>query len=208
MPFRDRIDAGHRLAATLATLELPGPLVMGLPRGGLVLAAEVADALGAPLDVVVVRKVRDPENPGLALGAVGEDGVQVSSQPLLDEAGVDRERFERLAAEEEVGVRDQLARYRAARPAIDVGGRVVVVVDDGLTTGASASVAAEVVRRRGAARIVIAVPVSPPEAAETVRAFAEVVCLETPKLMLSLDEWYEELPDVSDDEVVSILSTR
>ena len=206
MPFLDRADAARRLAAMLSTLELPDPVVVGLPRGGLVVAAEVAHVLVAPLDVIVVRKVRDPENPGLALGAVGEDAVRVSSRPLLEEAGVDPERFERLAAEEEVGVREQVARYRAVRPPIALDGRVVVAVDDGLTTGASASVAAEVVRRRGAERIVIAVPVSPPEAAAAVRAFAEVVCLETPGLMLSLDEWYEDLPDVSEDDVVAILA--
>jgi predicted phosphoribosyltransferase len=207
MPFRDRTDAGLQLARALSELDLPDPVVVGLPRGGLVLAAEVAGALGAPLDVVVVRKVRDPANPALALGAVGESGIRVSSRPLLEEAGVDEERFEQLAANEEVELRVQLERYRTVRPAVPLDGRVVVVVDDGLTTGASASVAATVVRGRDAVRVILAVPVSPPEAAEAVRArFDEVVCLETPELMLSLDEWYADLPDVTDDEVVALLA--
>jgi len=206
MPFRDRTDAGDQLARALAELDLPGPVVVGLPRGGLVVAAQVAGSLGAPLDVVVVRKVRDPENAALALGAVGEGGVRVANPTLLEEAGVGEERYERLAADEEIGLRAQLERYRAVRPAIPLDDRVVIVVDDGLTTGASASVAATVVRGRDAARVILAVPVSPPEAAETVRAsFDEVVCLETPELMLSLDEWYEDLPDVTDDEVVALL---
>jgi predicted phosphoribosyltransferase len=207
MPFRDRTDAGKRLARALLELDLADPVVMGLPRGGIVVAAEVARTLEAPLGLVFVRKIEDPENPGLALGAVGEGGARIANRPLMEEAGIDTARFDRLVLEEETRLRAQLARYRQGRSPIPLNDRVVVVVDDGLTTGASASVAASVVKTRGARRIVLAIPVSPPEAVEAVGGvFDDVVCLETPPLLLALDEWYEELPDVSDDQVIALLS--
>jgi predicted phosphoribosyltransferase len=208
MPFRDRTDAGKQLARALIARDLPDPVIVGLPRGGVVVAAEVARALNAPLDVVLVRKVEHPDSPGLALGAVGEDGARIANRPLMEEGGIDAERFEDLAAAEARRLGAQLALYREARLPVQLDDRVVVVTDDGLTTGASASVAASVVSGRRAARVILAVPVSSPEAAERVRpVFDEVVCLETPKLMLALDEWYEELPDVTDDEVVALLAS-
>ncbi len=207
MPFHDRREAGRALGERLHGLRGQYPVVLALPRGGVVVAAEVARTLGAPLDVVVVRKLRTPGEPELAVGAVSEDGVRVLNPVLLEEAGLSPDRLEQLVTAERRQLQGELQRYRAVRPAVPLQGRMAVLVDDGLTTGSTASAAARVAAGRGAARVIVAVPVSPREAVEALAHEVDtVVCLQTPPLILAVDEWYEDFPEVSDTDVTVLLS--
>jgi predicted phosphoribosyltransferase len=206
MRFRDREDAGRRLAALVAQLDLDDPVVLALPRGGVPVAAQVAHALAAPLDVILVRKLGVPSQPELAMGALGEEGVRVLDRELVARARV---RDDQLA-DVERRERDELARraraYRGAREPFPIAGRTVVIVDDGLATGASARAAIEVARARGADRVVLAVPVAPPETAAALRAEADdVVSVETPSTMAAIGQWYDDFSQTSDAEVVAHL---
>jgi putative phosphoribosyl transferase len=206
MRFHDRDDAGRRVAARVRELDLDDPVVLGLPRGGVPVAAQVARAIGAPLDVILVRKLGVPAQPELAMGALGEEGVRVLDHDLLTRAHV---RDEQLA-DVERRERDELARrartYRGDREPLPIAGRTVVIVDDGLATGASARAAIEVARARGAGRVVLAVPVAPPETVTALRAHADaVVSVETPATMAAIGQWYDDFSQTSDAEVVAHL---
>ena len=206
MPFRDRRQAGRALGERLRELRNEEPVVLALPRGGVVVGAEVARALGAPLDVVVVRKLRSPDAPELALGAIAEDGAQIVRAALLDGAALPPDGLERLLSTQRAEMVLELQRYRAVRPVEPLGGRSVVLVDDGLTTGASAAAAVQVATGRGAARITVAVPVASREARESLsHVVNDLVCLETPPLMLALGEWYEDFPEISEEAVMALL---
>src|SRR5713226_5068289 len=159
MPFRDRREAGQRLAELLASLRALSPLVLGLPRGGVPVAFEVARTLDAPLDILVVRKLGVPFQPELGMGAVGEDGVRVLNAEVVREAGVTDAQLAAIEARERAEVDQRAARLRGGRPAIPLTGRTVIIVDDGLATGATARAAIRVARARGAAQVVLAVPV-------------------------------------------------
>jgi putative phosphoribosyl transferase len=205
--FRDRDDAGRRLADAVAP-RIEGPaLVLAIPRGGVVVAVPVAEALDAPLDVVVPRKLRAPFNPELAIGAVAP-GVQVVDERLARMLGVDetylRDEVER--AEAEIVRRARI--YRGDRPPPVLGGRTVVVVDDGVATGAPAIAALRWARAAGAEQVLFAAPVGPPDATTRLGAECdEVVLLETPPSFGAVGEWYERFGQVSDDEVRSALGT-
>jgi predicted phosphoribosyltransferase len=206
MRFRDREDAGHRLAARVAELELDDPVVLALPRGGVPVAAQVARVLGAPLDVILVRKLGVPSQPELAMGALGEEGVRVLDRNLVARARV----REAQLADVERRERDELARrartYRGDRDPLPITGRTVVIVDDGLATGATARAAIAVARARGAGRVVLAVPVAPPETVAALRADADsVVSVETPAAMAAIGQWYDDFSQTSDAEVVAHL---
>jgi predicted phosphoribosyltransferase len=206
MRFRDREDAGHRLAARVAELELDDPVVLALPRGGVPVAAQVARVLGAPLDVILVRKLGVPSQPELAMGALGEEGVRVLDRNLVARARV----REAQLADVERRERDELARrartYRGDRDPLPITGRTVVIVDDGLATGATARAAIGVARARGAGRVVLAVPVAPPETVAALRADADsVVSVETPAAMAAIGQWYDDFSQTSDAEVVAHL---
>jgi predicted phosphoribosyltransferase len=206
MRFRDRDDAGRRLAARVLALHLADPVVLALPRGGGPVAAQVARAIGAPLDVILVRKLGVPTQPELAMGALGEEGVRVLARDNLARAHV---RADQLA-DVERRERDELARrartYRGDREPLPITGRTVVIVDDGLATGASARAAVEVARARGAGRVVLAVPVAPPETVAALRANTDdVVSLETPAAMAAIGQWYDDFSQTSDAEVVAHL---
>lgn len=203
--FLDRAEAGRRLAEVLDGLG-PGVLVLGLARGGVTVAAQVARALGAPLDVLVVRKLGVPGHEELAMGALASDGVVV---PNPDLAGL------RVAGHEvEAVVRRELAElerrervYRAGRAAPDVGGRTVLVVDDGLATGTSMLAALRALCRHGAGRCVVAVPVAPAGTCAALEREAEqVVCLATPEPFASVGQWYADFHAVGDDEVRDVLA--
>jgi predicted phosphoribosyltransferase len=201
------VAAGRALGQRLHDLKAQQPVVLALPNGGVVIGAEVAQSLASPLDVIGVRKLRTPGEPELALGAVAEDGIQVVNQLLIEEAGLSTDDLEQLAAAARAGLCDQLGRYRAVRPAVPLQGRTAVLVDDGLTTGSSAAAAARVAAGRGAARVVVAVPVSSREAATSLAGQVDaVVCLATPPLLLALDEWYEDFAEVPDQDVIALLS--
>jgi predicted phosphoribosyltransferase len=204
--FLDRREAAERLAEALRDLAGQDVVVLGIPRGGVEVAAVVAEALGAPLDVVIPRKVGAPGNPELGLGAVAE-GVQVLDERLIRILGVTPDYLgEEIAAQMEE-IRRRQALYRRGRPEVPLHGKVAVVVDDGVATGGTAAAAIRSARSRGASRVVLAVPVAPPEAVRRLGEEAdEVRVLATPEPFYAVGQWYEEFPQVSDQHVIDLLS--
>ena len=203
--FRDRREAGRRLAEKLAPYGAERPIVLGLPRGGMIVAAEIASALRAELDVLLVRKVGMPGAEEFAIGAVAPD-MLLLDQPLVARLGIPRARLAELVGREriELARRDRL--YRGGRAQPDVTGRTVIVADDGLATGATARAAIESLRRRGPARIVFAAPVCSPEGATTLAEVAdEVVCLARPVEFRAVGLWYTDFTPTTDAEVIACL---
>lgn len=207
MVFADRRDAGRRLAALLSPLTDEQPIVFGLPRGGVPVAVEVARALGAQLDVLTVRKLGAPQNPELAIGAVAEDGTAVVNEALFRAVGMTQAQFDRTLARETRELRRRMEQFRDERPPLDVAGRTVVVVDDGLATGLTDLAAVRALRRRGAARIIVAVPVGSSDAVRMLGEEAdEVVCHTIPDRLYGVGEWYRDFSPVSDEEVIALLA--
>ncbi|MFH9250047.1 phosphoribosyltransferase family protein [Streptomyces lydicus] len=207
MLFTDRTDAGQRLAEALRHLEGEDPVVLGLPRGGVPVAYQVARALGAPLDVIVVRKLGVPYQRELGFGAIGEGGVRVISDDIVRRGRLEQADLASVEQAEAAELTRQAHRFRDGRPRLDLAGRTAIVVDDGIATGATAAAACEVVRAQGAARVVLAVPVAPPDAAQRLRDAAdEFVCLSTPFGFSAVGEWYQDFSQTPDDEVVSLLA--
>ena len=205
--LNDRRLAGRLLGAALAALGERQPLlVLGIPRGGVPVAYEVALALKAPLDVMVVRKLGYPGQPELALGAISSGGVLVLNPEVA--AGVPQRVIEQIAGREQRELERREREYRGGRPAEDPAGRVVVVVDDGLATGASMRAAITALRQRRPARIIAAVPVSPVSTADEIRAQVDrFVCLVEAELFMAVGEWYVDFSATSDEEVKDLLAT-
>ncbi|GDY29045.1 phosphoribosyltransferase family protein [Gandjariella thermophila] len=209
MRFRDRRDAGRELAERLVHLRYQRPVVVGLPRGGVVVARQVAAGLGAPLDVVVVRRVAAARDPDAPVGAVGEGGVYVLNHDLLRQLRVSTAEVARAALRERSEVDRRAALFRSGRPGLDLRGRTVIVVDDGIVTGASVSTALRVVRAMGAHRVVLAVPVAATGVLELLAEEAdEVVCLRAPRQVGSVAAWYREFGAVGDQRVVELLAQQ
>lgn len=207
MLFTDRADAGRRLAEALQHLEGEEPVVLGLPRGGVPVAFQVARALKAPLDVIVVRKLGVPYQRELGFGAIGEGGVRVISDDIVRRGRLEQADLASVEHAEAAELARQAERFRAGRPRLSLEGRTAIVVDDGIATGATAAAACQVVRAQGAARVVLAVPVAPPDAAERLRTAAdEFVCLSTPFAFSAVGEWYQDFSQTPDDEVVALLA--
>ena len=205
--FRDRRDAGRQLATSVATLLLERPVVVGLPRGGVPVAFEVALALDAPLDVIIVRKLGLPAQPELGMGAIGEDGTRVLNRRVLDAARVTDRELAAVEARERTEIERRARRFRGDRARLSLVGRNVIVVDDGLATGGTARAATQTVRALGAARVVLAVPVASPESARSLAEDAdEVVVLHSPPELRSIGEWYVDFAQTPDDEVVALLA--
>ena len=203
--FRDRRDAGRRLGEELSRAGLVEPVVLGIPRGGVVVAAEVAAALRTPVDVAVTRKVGSPANRELAIGAIAP-GVQVWDADLLVRFGVDREYLRRAVRHEEAEIARRTAAYRRGRSPLEVEGRLVAIVDDGLATGATAVAAVRWARAAGAGRIVVAAPVAASQTVALVREEADdVVVLETPASFRAVGEWYEDFGQTSVVELIAAL---
>lgn len=206
MRFRDRRDAGRQLAASLAWVRPEHPVVLGLLRGGVPVAFEVARGLGAPLDVVIVRKVGVPGQPELAMGAVGEEDARVRNASVIHDAGVTVTQLEAAEREAEAQVRIRAGAVRRVKPRIPLKGRTVVIVDDGVATGSTARAACQVVRTEGAGRVVLAVPVAPAETVVALREVAdEVVCLDVPSPFYSVGQFYDDFTQVEDDAVIACL---
>jgi putative phosphoribosyl transferase len=203
--FVDRVDAGQRLAARLGTLRGHDVVVLGIPRGGVPVAFEVARSLGAPLDVVVVRKLGLPWQPELAMGAIGEGGYRVLDRDLILRAGVSEAQLRAVEGRERQVLDSRVARLRRGRRPVDLAGRVAVIVDDGIATGATARVACEVARHLGAARVVLAVPVAPADTVRAVTEADEVICLATPYPFQAVGSHYRDFTATSDEEVVALL---
>jgi putative phosphoribosyl transferase len=205
--FVDRVDAGWRLGQLLQDRRGSGVVVLGLPRGGVPVAAGVAHALGAPLDVIIVRKLGVPAQPEFAMGALGEGGVEIINREVMAMAQVSPETLEEIEARERAELDRRAQRYRAGRRPLPVAGRQVIVVDDGIATGATARAACRVARAQGAATVTLAVPVGHAGALASLRAEAdEVVSLIEPQSLVSIGEWYEDFSQTSDEEVVNLLS--
>jgi predicted phosphoribosyltransferase len=205
LPYADRRAAGRALAALLPREE--DTIVLGLPRGGVPVAAEVARALGAELDVFVVRKLGVPHQPELAFGAVATGGTRVLNDEVVRALGVPAETIDAVTRRELQTLQEQEARLRGGRPAPRLGGRRVLIVDDGLATGATMRAAVAAVRTRAPASLVAAVPVG---ARETCRLLeqdgARVVCAALPEPFLAVGEWYRDFSQVSDGEVLALLA--
>jgi putative phosphoribosyl transferase len=205
--FEDRRSAGRALVPELQRLELEDPVILGLPRGGIPLAYEIATALRAPLDTIVVRKLGVPSQPELAFGAIASGGIRVINDDVIDSLlSLDEETIERIAGRElqELCRREQA--YRLDRPYPDLGGMDVVLVDDGLATGATMHAAAEAVKTRLPASVVVAVPVGSAAAVARVAAIVDrVICLESPASFYAVGQFYSDFRQTSDDEVRELL---
>ncbi|MDT9684204.1 phosphoribosyltransferase family protein [Streptomyces sp. TRM76323] len=207
MRFTDRATAGRQLAEVVERLRPDRPVVLGLPRGGVPVAHEVATALGAPLDVLVVRKLGVPSRPELGFGAIGEDGVRIVNDVVVRAAGVGEQDRARVERAERAVLDERLRRYRRDRAGVPLRGRTAVLVDDGIATGSTALAGCRVARAHGAARVVVAVPVAPPEALALLRREADdVVCLSSPEWFGSVGQWYDDFTQTGDGEVAELLA--
>ncbi|MFI9270885.1 phosphoribosyltransferase [Kitasatospora sp. NPDC052896] len=205
--FRDRTDAGRRLGVRVADWAADDPIVVGLPRGGVPVAAEVAKALGASLDILVVRKIGAPGQPELAMGAVGEGGIRLYNHDIIAALGVSSAELERLADATATEVAERTVRLRGSLPPLDPAGRAVVLVDDGIATGATVRAAMAVLRRRQVGELLLAVPVTAPEALRVLGPLADdLVCLAAPPGFHAVGQFYEDFDQTSDEEVRSLLS--
>ncbi|MGY1682602.1 phosphoribosyltransferase family protein [Geodermatophilus sp. SYSU D01176] len=206
MPFQDRRDAGRQLGRRMAPSAGRDVVVLGLPRGGVPVAAEVARAMGAPLDVILVRKLGLPRRPELAMGAVGEDGVVVVNDDVVQVAGVDQATFTDVQRREREELDRRARQLRGDRARLPLEGRTAVVVDDGVATGATARAACAVARAHGAERVVLAVPVGSPHALREIAPVVdEVVCLESPQRFAAVGQAYEDFRPTEDEEVLELL---
>jgi putative phosphoribosyl transferase len=202
--FRDRVDAGRRLGDHLGHLRGDDIVVLGLPRGGVPVAAQVAAALAAPLDVIVVRKIGHPHHPEYAVGAIGEDGARVMTAGAKT---VESHELLRVAAKESAELDRRVRLLRGSRAAEPLRGRTAVIVDDGIATGATASAACQVARHRGAARVVLAAPVAAPEAVADLEKIAdEVAVVLAPNGFSAVGAWYDDFSPTTDSEVAAILA--
>ncbi|HEU4975664.1 MAG TPA: YbaK/EbsC family protein [Baekduia sp.] len=207
--FADRRQAGRVLAGKLGPFRGEDPVVVGMARGGVPVAAEVARELDAPLDVVLVRKVGAPSQPEFAIGALAEGGVRVIADDVVSELGIGHDELEALIARQHAELDSRLERYRSGRPPLPVEGRTVLLVDDGLATGRSARAAALSLRARGAARIVLAVPVAAPTSVKALRdCVDEAVCVAMPSEMWAVGLWYDDFRPTSDAEVMELLTAN
>ena len=207
--FRDRIEAGQLLGPAVAQRvhERENVIVLALPRGGVPVGFEVARALGAPLDVFIVRKLGVPGHEELAMGAIASGGVRVLNEDVLRHIPVSPQRIEAVATREQVELIRREASYRGSKPPLDVRGKTVVVVDDGLATGSTMRAAVHALRAMDAGAIIVAVPVAARETCEEFRAEADdVVCLRTPEPFQAVGLWYEDFTQTTDEEVHELLA--
>jgi predicted phosphoribosyltransferase len=206
MSFRNRIEAGQRLAAELQEYKRQDIVVVAIPRGGVVVGYEVALELDAPLDIVIPRKIGAPGNPEFAVGAVTEDGTRVLNEETVQVLGISKEYLERRTEEEIAEIKRRVAKYRRGSAPEPLTGKTVIIVDDGLATGATMRAAVASMRKRGASKIVVAVPVAPPD---TVRELSKdvdkIVCPVIYEPFYAIGQFYGDFSQVEDDEVIRLL---
>ncbi len=209
MRFSDRIHAGRLLAGLLEQQELPADtVVLGLPRGGVPVAYEVATALDLPLDVIVVRKLGVPFQPELAMGAIGEDEVRILNEQVVRSTSVGSEEIDMVEKRERIELLRRIALFRGDRPRTPLTGRSALIIDDGIATGSTALVACEVARAHGARQVVVATPVAPPDTVAKLQGAADdVYCVSTPTHFWAIGEFYIDFTQTSDEEVAQLLAT-
>jgi putative phosphoribosyl transferase len=208
-PFADRRDAGRQLAERLKPLAAENPVVVALPRGGVPVAKEIADALEAPLEILAVRKLGVPHNPEYGIGAVAEDGTFVIDPEAVAALRVDNAELDAIVAEEVAEMSRRVRAYRGDDQPLDLKDRTVIVVDDGVATGVTDTAALQAVRRRQPRRVILAVPVCSPHALERLRREADdVVCLLEPPLLRGVSQFYRDFSQVTDEEVLHDLQLR
>ena len=208
MPFRNRADAGRRLAKALASYKKRQPVVLALPRGGVPIAAEVCAALSAPLDLILVRKIGVPFQLELAMGAVvdGSAFVVVRNEDVVQHANIDEATFNAIRDTELSEIDQQRQRYLGTRDRVEIAGRTAIVIDDGVATGATMRVALRAVRARKPQRLVLAVPVAPASTVASLRSEADdVICLEDHDFFVAISDYYADFRQVSDQDVIDIL---
>jgi putative phosphoribosyl transferase len=205
-PFRDRAEAGRRLAERLYAYREEDPIVLALPRGGVPVAYEISRALDAPLDVFIARKLGAPDQPELGIGAVAQGGTRVLNERIVERLGIPDAYLDFVTRREQAEVERRLLLLRGDRPEPRLRDRTVILVDDGLATGVTARAAIVALRERGPRRLVLAVPVCAAQTAEVVRPEVDdLVFLQTPSDLYAIGLWYEDFEQVSDDEVVGLL---
>jgi putative phosphoribosyl transferase len=206
--FKDRTEAGEQLGDALRKRELDVDIVLAIPRGGLPLGRAVADTLGVPLDIVVASKIGAPGNPEYAIGAVARDGSVWRNEEAFRGTGSDEEHFEQEREKEAENARQKAERYRGERAEPDLTGKTVAVVDDGVATGSTVRASLQMLRETDAERIVLAVPVGPPDTINELEELAdEVVCLKTPSSFRGVGQFYERFDQVSDEEAMAYLES-
>jgi predicted phosphoribosyltransferase len=204
--FDDRADAGRQLADLIEGHDVEADIVLAIPRGGLPVGRAVADALAVPLDIVAARKLGAPGNPEFAIGAVASDGTVFLNDEYIDQLGVDESYVDDAIERERAAAQEKVDRYRSERPPLDLHDKTVVVVDDGVATGATTIACLRQIRAAGAARVVLAVPVGPPDTIERLGAEAdEILCVETPPSFMAVGQFYASFTQVSDDEAMRYL---
>lgn len=207
--FEDRVEAGARLAEELSQRSWRNPVVLGIPRGGVVVAAAVADALRAPLDAILVRKLGVPEQPELALGAIGESGDPVLNRSVVAATGLTPQELAAMATQERLALGRSAAHLRVACPMLPLQQRTAIIVDDGIATGATAAAACQVARGQTVLAVVVATPVAAPSAVADLRPQAdEIVCLLTPEPFLAVGAHYRDFSPTSDQLVESLIRSR
>lgn len=208
--FKDRQEAGRLLGDEMRSYrDVPGVVILGLPRGGVVVAAELANALDMPMDVFVVRKLGVPVHPELAMGALASGGVRVLNHALIENLGITGEEIDAVAASEQKELERRERTYRPQGEPLELAGKTVILVDDGLATGATMRAAVRAIRERRAGRVIVAVPVASQDALDTIRIEAdEAICLLAPVLFQAVGQWYEQFEQVEDEEVRALMARQ
>ena len=207
LPIIDRLSAGRELAGRLqAYADRDDVIVLALPRGGVPVAAAIAEALHAPLDLMLVRKLGTPGQEELAMGAIASGGIRIMNEDVVTALGISEPEIEAEARREQQELEQRQRRYRGDRPLPDFRDKAVLLVDDGIATGATMRVAIQALRRLEPAHIIVATPVAPPDTVAHLRREAdEVICLETPEPFMAISQWYQHFPQTGDDEVIALL---
>lgn len=204
--FRDRMDAGKQLARLLDDRDVEADIVLAIPRGGLPVGRAVADALGVPLDIIAARKIGAPGNPELAIGAVASDGSIWLNDRLIDQIGVDDSYIDEGIDRERENAQAKVDRYRKGRQEPEIAGKKVLIVDDGVATGATTTACIRQVKNAGADRVILGIPVGPPDSIERLGSEVdEVVCVETPPHFGAVGQFYETFTQVTDEEAIDYL---
>ncbi|MGI8514915.1 MAG: phosphoribosyltransferase [Acidimicrobiia bacterium] len=205
MRYRNRVDAGIKLAESLSPLRESGFLVVGLPRGGVVVAAEVAKALDAPLDVILVRKLGVRYQPELAMGAIGEGGVRFLDEAMVRRAGLSQRDIDAVEERELANLDRAALRFRGDNPPLDLSGQSVIIVDDGIATGATVMAACEVARRRAVEKLVVAAPIGSTAAIANIRLVADETICPTSDRFMAISQYYADFSEISDEGVFACL---